>query len=457
MQTHINGNIQYFNSAWQSLAQSDLDLAADGVWREQVIRLNKPAGTTYVFVNMWLSGGITATIDDVTAARDNPAGAVEGFETASTGRWSTWYAPTTVLNTNADSHAGGRSVAISGNVKFGAEPFVIEAAFWHRRASGSLAMNWAIQYFDKNWTLLSTSSTGSITSNTTWQQSAIPVSAPTATRYVLVGVWPNGTGAEATVNIDDFTTTSSVQPALRPFANASSWNTLAEDLPSTLVIHSELDDVHWWVNLGQYSAPVVNSASGDPMVAVSGVASWGRPASTVNVGIPAGVTGAVGTDGHLQVNDPSGIAHSFWQFVRVTNTTATAQAYGSTPLDGDGFTDPATGLNAGTRAAMASTMAGLLTGPEIAAGEIEHALAVGLTNNLLKSGWSPRRGARTTAAPPPTRDRFPWAAASSSRRPPRCPPASVPLVRNSGARHSGTASLSSTDRALPHCTPTRAR
>jgi hypothetical protein len=387
-QTHINGVVQYFNGAWQTLREDDLDLAADGVWREQIVRLNKPAGTVHVFAAMSIPNGVTVTIDDVTGAADNPAGAVEGLETGNSGPWSVWFSPGSVQNTNAGSnHAGLRSVAVSGNVKFGVAPMVTEARFWHQRLSGSLSMSWKVQYFDVNWVLLSESAVTSVTSDTTWQQATVAISAPANARYVLVAVWPGGSGDSATVHIDDFSTTPGVQPARRPFANGSPWNVLAAALPLTLESHPELDDVHWWVNSGQYSFPVVNSAPADPAVAVSVPATWGRPAQTIHVKIPAGVTGATGTDAALQVNDMAGVSHSFWQFVRLTDTTATAQSYGATPLDGDGFTDPATGLNAGIRAAAASPMGGLLSGPEIAAGEIEHALAVSLPNTMLKSGW----------------------------------------------------------------------
>ena len=388
-QTHITGNTEYYNASWQSLGEAALDLTADGLWREQVVRLSKPAGTVYVFTHMWLPTGVTATIDDVTLAAAEPAGAVNGFEAASTSPWSTWFSPASVQNTNAVSRAGFRSVAVSGNVKHGVAPIVTQAQFWHRRASGSADMDWLIQYFDASWVLLAESSVGSIASDTTWRQATIPVNAPASTRYVLVGVLVNGTGDGAIVDIDDFATTPSVQPARRPFANSSPWNALADDTPYSFDEHPELDDDHWWVNLGEWSIPVVNSAPGDPMVAVTASASHGRPATVVNVRIPAGVSGAppAGGDGTLQVNETNGISHSFWRFVRTSTTTATAQAYGSTPLDADGFTDPATGLNAGIRAAWCSPMAGLLTGPEIAAGEIEHALAVALPNSMLARGW----------------------------------------------------------------------
>jgi hypothetical protein len=387
VQSYITGKVQYYNSSWQSLGEATLDLTADGSWRQQVIRLNKPAGTFYVFTNMWLPSGVTATIDDVTLAVDDPAGAVDGFETASTGTWTTWYPPASLQNTNVVSHAGLRSVAVSGNVKFGVAPIVTQARFWHRRASGSANMSWLIQYYNANWVLIGESNVGSITSDTTWRQATIPVNAPAGALYVLVGVWVNGTTGDAIVNVDDFATTPGVQPARRPFASSSPWNVLAEDTPYSFDHHPELDDVHWWVNLTEWSIPVVNSAPGDPLVAVSVSASHGRPATVVNVRIPAGVSGAAGDDGTLQVNETNGISHSFWKFDRTSTTTATAEAYGSTPLDADGFTDPATGLNAGIRAAWCSPMAGLLTGPEIAAGEIEHALAIALPNSMLARGW----------------------------------------------------------------------
>ena len=296
VQTHISGYVQYYNAAWLSLGQDNLDLAADLVWREQVIRLSKPAGTVHVFATMWLPGSLTATIDDVTGAADNPTGAVDGFETGSSGSWSVWYSPGSVQNTNVTSHAGTRSVAVSGNVKFDVTPMVNEATFWHRRVSGSANMGWQVQYFDKNWVLLTQSTVGSITSSTIWQQSAIPIAEPANTRYVLVGVWPNGSGDGATVNIDDFSTVTTVQPALRALTNLASWNTLVSGLPYTLIAHPELHASHWWVNLESYSIPVANSLATDPQVAVTIPANYGRPAGVINVRIPSGVTGAAGGD-----------------------------------------------------------------------------------------------------------------------------------------------------------------
>jgi hypothetical protein len=386
---HIAGVIQYYGSSWQSLGQADFELAADATWREQLHLLGKPAGTTYVLVGMWIPSGVTAWFDDVVAAANNPPGAIEGFETGSPGPWSVWYPPAAVQNTNVIRLSGSRSVGLSGSLKLVVAPFVTSIKFSHRRASGTAPITGVRQYFDRNWTQLGETTLPPITSTTTWQQATIAIDAPANTMYVLVGVWPNGSGAGATVYVDDYSTAPAVQPARRPFSPTSPWNTTLTDIPHTFETRPELQSMHWWVALESYSFQVVNSSPSDPMVAVGVPASWGRPAATINVRIPPGITGASGTDGSLQVNDPAGTSHSFWQFQRTSVSTATAQAYGSTPLDGDGFTDPVTGLNAGIRAAMASPMAGLLTGPEIAAGEIDHALAVSLPVSMLARGWVP--------------------------------------------------------------------
>src|SRR5947209_4983359 len=385
-QTHIAGLLQFYDVNWVSLRQDNLDLATDRVWHEQVLLLSKPANTAHVYACMYLPDGVTATFDDVTGAADNPPGAVNGFETGSSSPWSVWFTPGSVQNTNVTSHAGTRSVALSGNVKFGVTPIVSEARFWHRRASGSALMTWQVQYFDVNWTLLGTDVAHSATSDTTWQQATVSFAEPANTRYVLVGVWVGGTGDGTTVNVDDFTTTVTVQPSVRPFANSSPWNVLASDLPLTLVQNSQLAAPHWWASNTQL--PVVNSSPGDLTVAVSVGAGFGRPATIISVRMPADTVGGNDGDHHLVVNETSGVSYNFYNFAHAAGaSTATASFYGSTPLDGDGFVDPATGLNAGTRAPWNSPMGGLLSGPEIAAGEIEHALGVGIPGSMLARGW----------------------------------------------------------------------
>jgi hypothetical protein len=388
-QAHITGLLQYYDVNWVSLRQDNLDLAVDRVWREQVILLlNKPAGTAHVYAAMYLPSGITATFDDVVGAADNPTGAVNGFESGSSSPWSVWYTPGSVLNTNVVSHAGERSVAVSGNVKFSVAPIVSEARFWHLRASGSATMTWQVQYYDASWLLLAADVAQSATSDTTWRQSTVPIAAPANTRYVLIGVWVGGTGDGATVNVDDFTTTATVQPSVRPFANASPWNVLAADLPLTLVLHTEIQPpaIHWWASNDQI--PVVNSSPSNPTVAVSVGAGFNRPATVINVRMPADTVGGSDGDHHLAVNETSGISYDFYNFAHTPGaSSATASFYGSTPLDGDGFIDPATGFNAGCRAPWNSPMGGLLSGAEIAAGEIEHALGVGFPGSLLARGW----------------------------------------------------------------------
>jgi hypothetical protein len=291
-----------------------------------------------------------------------------------------------VQNTNALSHAGVRSVAVSGNVKFGVAPIVSAATFWHRRASGSATMTLQTQYFDANWLLLGQDVIQNVTSDTTWQQAAVSFAEPANTRYVLIGVMAGGTGDGGTVNIDDFATTASVQPSMRPFANASPWNTLAADLPLTLVSNSQIAANSWWASNNQ--APVVNSSASDPTVAVSVGAGFGRAATVINVRMPSGTVGGSDSDHHLIVNETSGICYNFYNFAHTAGaSTATASFYGSTPLDADGFVDPATGLNAGCRAPWNTPMGGILSGPEIAAGEIEHALGVGIPGSMLARGW----------------------------------------------------------------------
>ncbi len=161
----------------------------------------------------------------------------------------------------------------------------------------------------------------------------------------------------------------------RPFAAASSWNTpvkagatykkLAWPAPS---------GGNYWVNWSQYSPAVIQAKSTDPLVAVKIPDSWGWPAQTLNIRVPAGVTGAVGNDGEILILDGNTV-HNCWQFKRLSDTTATCAAYGRTNvLTGSGWGSKSPFLSAGIVAAGSSQLAGLLVQKETDKGEINHAL-----------------------------------------------------------------------------------
>lgn len=317
---------------------------------------------------------------------------VFSFEDGTTSPVAVWYQPGSVTNASG-GHTGTRSVAVTGNVRIGHSPSSAHTAsiFW-LRGMWAATIPGQIQYFAADWQKLRQDFFW-LTADTTWREQTVPFNKPAGTTYVFVGLWmPDG----MTGHIDDVTMASSAPPPPpppppapgRPFADSSAWNQPANHAPYTLEAHPELASVHWWVNREEYSFPLVVSSGSDPVVAVATAASWNRPAQTISVRIPAGVDGASGTDRSLQVTQ-DGVTHSFWQFHRTSATTATAQAYGSTPLTGDGFTDPVTQLNAGIRAAMASPLGGLIVRRTLDIPEIDHALAVSLPPGMLAPGWVP--------------------------------------------------------------------
>lgn len=170
-----------------------------------------------------------------------------------------------------------------------------------------------------------------------------------------------------------------------PFTSSSLWNST---LPQgSWVDNPGLRAAPWWVNDESYSIPVVYSSASDPVVAVQVPATWGWPADTLSLPIPAGVTGAQGTDGSIVIV-ANNVAYNFWQFQRTDTTHATANAYGeANTVTGTGWGSSNPFLGAGIRAAGSSAVAGLITGSDLAGSVIHHALAVSLPGSLLSSAY----------------------------------------------------------------------
>jgi hypothetical protein len=170
-----------------------------------------------------------------------------------------------------------------------------------------------------------------------------------------------------------------------PFAASSSWNT---PLPADAAWRDEpgLRSTYWWLSIEEYSIPVVHSAPSDPLVNVDVPASWGWDGGTLEVRIPADVTGAVGTDGALTIVDGDRVI-DFWIFRRDRADHATAEAWAqSDRVTGTGWGSTSPWRAAGIAAAGSSELAGLITGDDITAGAINHALQVGLPCRLQAAG-----------------------------------------------------------------------
>jgi hypothetical protein len=176
----------------------------------------------------------------------------------------------------------------------------------------------------------------------------------------------------------------------RPFIDSSPWNTPLpanatwRDEPGLRTTQSGLGG-YWWVNNTAYAIPVTTATSSDPVVAVSVPASWGNPAGPVYLNIAAGMTGAVGGDGELTVISGDYKVCDFWQFSRLSNTTASATAYGCSNVS-TGF-GPSPGVGAGIRASGASALGGLIRASNLANHTMNQALAVSLDPVLMKYGY----------------------------------------------------------------------
>jgi hypothetical protein len=167
----------------------------------------------------------------------------------------------------------------------------------------------------------------------------------------------------------------------RPFAASSPWNSPLgnvgwRDVPA-------LRSGHSWVNLDEFSAPVAYGGDADPMVAVNVPASWGWPATTLQVRIPFGAVGGTGSDGVLVVVD-RGIVYDFYQYRPTGYNTATVSSWAATAFDGSGWGSASPFRAAGVRAAGASWLGGLIQGGDFTGnGDFRHALAVSLQGGNL--------------------------------------------------------------------------
>jgi hypothetical protein len=175
-------------------------------------------------------------------------------------------------------------------------------------------------------------------------------------------------------------------PGPAKFFRASSlWNTPIANESVSWADEPGLRSGSWWVNWDSYSNPVVISKSSDPQVDVTVPSSWGWPAGTLKLRIPAGVTGAAGTDASLVIVDGTTV-YDFWQFTR-NSSTGSASAYAKNDVvtgSGWGSMSPSK-VGAGIRAAGSSGLAGEIYGNELTQG-IFHALAFASTSDAGLDG-----------------------------------------------------------------------
>lgn len=172
-----------------------------------------------------------------------------------------------------------------------------------------------------------------------------------------------------------------------PFSASSPWNILIGS-------NATYTHINWPVSNGYtysaswdtYSTSVYTENASDPLVTVSYGAGWGYNAGTVQLHIPAGVTGASGTDGAFVIIGINGNVYDFWQFAR-TNSTATATNVGwCNYTTGTGFGSSSPFLGAGITGIGSNQLGGLITAADKAAGAINHGLCIAVDGTLLLPG-----------------------------------------------------------------------
>lgn len=173
----------------------------------------------------------------------------------------------------------------------------------------------------------------------------------------------------------------------RPFIPSSSWNTpIPSGASYTNLGFPASTGNNYWVDWEAYSVGVWFSRPGDPLVAVQHPSGWGRPAGTINLHLPAGVSGAAGDDGSIVVVDGNTV-YNMWQFVRTSNNSARCDAVGFTDVvNGTGWAQKSPPMGSGITSVGASQLAGLLVQSETDAGEIQHALELSVEETFVKPG-----------------------------------------------------------------------
>jgi hypothetical protein len=158
----------------------------------------------------------------------------------------------------------------------------------------------------------------------------------------------------------------------RPFGDSSPWNSQIGPGASYTPTSTFAGDAGW-INTDQSSFPVYFGGGGDPVLTfVTGT-------GTYQLHAPAGLVPAGGSDANATVVDlTNDTVTDFWILTRTGPTTFAAAGGVQTSLDGTGFgTLTAKGkVRAGTRASGSSGLGGMITGANLSAGRIDHALAI---------------------------------------------------------------------------------
>jgi hypothetical protein len=188
----------------------------------------------------------------------------------------------------------------------------------------------------------------------------------------------------------------------RPYGARSPFNTLIPRnprlAPDSAAILDYMRSHHWsfegdgsgnFVLDGKGSRPVYWSRSGDPLVKVICGESHSCP-HRLRISIPAGAQPENQWDGHMTVVDQThGVEYDFWRASVPKSGEMTVSAESGVPIGAN----RGTGLGGKAEAADLGLLGGLIRARELAAGRIEHALAITAECVQSHDVWpSPARG-----------------------------------------------------------------
>jgi hypothetical protein len=205
----------------------------------------------------------------------------------------------------------------------------------------------------------------------------------------------------------DVTQPPSAMQALPAFSSSSIWTSRVDGLTTSIdpsssalvsrlgaMVASEIPNKSGpWINTTQYSVPVYTVPAGQPLVTVTldKTQPYAMPLKSsfgAGVPIPAGAQAAAGRDQHMVIWQPS--SDTMWEFWHMRQLSDGWHAdWGGTMRNVS--TNPGyfngTQWSWGASATSLPLVGGLITPAELAAGHIDHALAIALPQTRAKS-WT---------------------------------------------------------------------
>ncbi|MFN8123128.1 MAG: hypothetical protein U0237_11945 [Thermoleophilia bacterium] len=213
-------------------------------------------------------------------------------------------------------------------------------------------------------------------------------------------------------------------PAARPgtlFAAGSIWNQRVEGAavaPDSDAVSADLRrqalDTGTWMNTDRWSVPVYVVGPGQARVTVTdaddGEMNLPGPWRWGTVPLPPGAVAAAphpDGDNHLVVWQPS--TDTMWEFWRFSRTASGPQALHGARIDGVSRSDGSIPAPYGASASGIAVAAGMVTAQDLAAGSIDHALAIGIPETRADAFVAPATrtdGYVTRASAPVMGSRF---------------------------------------------------